>query len=101
MALDRIFTILDGYRDKYGYEILQLLVSSSINLIKLADKKASSQMPYWLPKKDATSRNAVFVIQQKASAMKEGLLYLQDNCKKFIDDGDVSIYATPAQSISE
>lgn len=100
MALDKIFTILDGYRDKYGYEILQLLVSSSINLIKLSDKKASSQMPYWLPKKDATSRNAVFVIQQKASAMKEGLLYLQENCKMSIDDGSISIYTTSAQDIS-
>lgn len=100
VALDRIFEILGNYEKEYGYEVLRLLVSSSINLIKLSDKKASSQMPYWLPKKDATSRNAVFVIQQKASAMKEGLKYLQDSCKSYIDDGEVSIYTTPAQDIS-
>lgn len=100
VALDRIFSILDSYQGAYGYEILRILLSSAINLIKLSDKKASSQMPYWLPKKDATSRNAVFIIQQKACAMKEGLAYLQDNCHSFIDDGTVNIYTTPAQDIS-
>ena len=100
MALDKIFDILDGYKAEYGYEVLRLLVSSSINLIKLSDKKASSQMPYWLPKKNVTSRNAFFVIQQKATAMKEGLAYLQENCKSFVDDGYISIYTMPAQDIS-
>ena len=100
VALDKIFSILDGYKAEYGYEVLRLLVSSSINLIKLSDKKASSQMPYWLPKKNVTSRNAVFVIQQKATAMKDGLTYLQENCKSFIDNGDISIYTMPAQNIS-
>lgn len=99
VALDKIFDILEGYKDKYGYEVLRLLVSSSINLIKLSDKKASSQMPYWLPKKNVTSRNAAFVIQQKASAMKEGLAYLQENCKSLIDDGSISVYTMPAQDI--
>lgn len=100
VALDKIFCILDGYKAKYGYEVLRLLISSSINLIKLSDKKASSQMPYWLPKKNVTSRNAVFIIQQKAIAIKKGLAYLQDNCKSFIDNGDISIYAMPAQDIN-
>lgn len=100
VALDKIFSILDRYKSEYGYEVLRLLISSSINLIKLSDKKASSQMPYWLPKKNATSRNAVFIIQQKAIAIKEGLAYLQDNCKSFIDNGDIGIYAMPAQDIS-
>lgn len=101
LAMDRIFTVLDRYQEDYGYEILCLLVSSAINLIKLSDKKASSQMPYWLPKKDATSRNAVFVVQQKASAMKEGLAYFQENCQSLIDDGKINIYSSPAQSISD
>lgn len=100
VALDRIFTILDNYQDVYGYEILRLLISSAINLIKLSDKKASSQIPYWLPKKDATSRNAVFVVQQKATAVKEGLAYLEKNCKSLIDDGNISVYTTPAQDIA-
>ena len=100
VALDRIFSILDGYQGSYGYEILRLLVSSAINLIKLSDKKASSQMPYWVPKKNATSRNAVIIVQQKATSIKEGLAYLQENCLSLIDNGEVGVYTTPAQDIS-
>lgn len=100
IALDRILSILDQYKNNYGYEVLRLLVSSSINLIKLSDKKASSQMPYWLPRNNATSRNAVFIIQQKAKAMKDGLRYLQDHCQSFIDNGKAFIHNDPAQRIS-
>ena len=97
-ALDKIFAILDNYKSDYGYEVLEILVSSSINLIKLSDKKASSQMPYWLPQKNVTSRNACFIIKQKADAIKEGLDYLNQECKKRINDG-ISIYNVPAQSV--
>ena len=100
-AIDRIISILDTHHGDYGYEVLRLLVSSSINLIKLSDKKASSQMPYWLPKENATSRNAVLIIQQKAEAMKEGLRYLQDQCKSFVDDGSISVFCSPAQNLSK
>lgn len=101
VALDRIIFTLDKYRYSYGYEVLKLIVSSSINLIKLSDKKASSQMPYWLPKENATSRNAVFVVSQKAKAVKAGLTYLQDNCKYFTDDGNIRIFDCPAQNVSQ
>lgn len=102
LAVDLIIGILHSYENKYGYEVLEMLVSSSINLIKLSDKKASSQMPYWLPKKDVTSRNAVMVIEQKAKAFKEGLVYLNDNCKCFINDEEskkVIIENVPAQEL--
>ena len=101
VALDRIFSILDGFKEEYGYEVLRTIVSSALNLIKLSDKKASSQIPFWLPQKDVTSRNAVFVIEQKADAMKKGLRYLNENCKSFIDDGNVALYNVPAQNINE
>ena len=97
-ALDKIFTILDNHKSEYGYEVLEILVSSSINLIKLSDKKASSQMPYWLPQKNVTSRNACFIIKQKADAIMEGLEYLKKECKTKINDG-ISIYNVPAQSV--
>ena len=57
-------------------------------------------MPYWLPKKDVTSRNAVMVIEQKAAIFKEGLVYLADNCKKFCDERDIVLENVPAQNIS-
>ena len=99
LAIDRIVGILQSYENKYGYEILELLVSSAINLIKLSDKKASSQMPYWLPRKDVTSRNAVMVIMQKAVAFKEGLTYLRETCQCFVGD-KIVLGHMPAQSIS-
>ena len=100
-AIDRIIGILRLYQNSYGYDVLELLVSSAINLIKLSDKKASSQMPYWLPKKDVTSRNAVMVIEQKAKAFKEGLVYLNDKCKCFVGEEEKNIILAniPAQNI--
>lgn len=103
IAIDRIIGILRSYQDNPGYDILEMLVSSAINLIKLSDKKASSQMPYWLPKKDVTSRNAVMVITQKAAAVKEGLSYLRETCKGFIDPtgtSNIVLQNIPAQNVS-
>lgn len=101
IAIDRIIGILHSYQGNYCYDILELLVSSAINLIKLSDKKASSQMPYWLPQKDVTSRNAIMVIEQKAAAFTEGLVYLNEKCKSFVDDKNVIIKNIPAQNISK
>ncbi len=103
IAIDRIIGILRSYQNNPGYDILELLVSSAINLIKLSDKKASSQMPYWLPKKDVTSRNAVMVVAQKAAAVKEGLSYLRETCKSFVDSTGTSgvvLQNVPAQNVS-
>ena len=57
-------------------------------------------MPYWLPKKDVTSRNAVMIIEQKATAIKEGLAYLREKCKSFVDENDIILKNMPAQNIS-
>lgn len=103
VAIDKILKILFSYKNDYAYDILELLVSSAINLIKLSDKKASSQMPYWLPKTNVTSRNACIVIERKAKAFKEGLQYLHDNCQLFYngtEQGDIILENTPAQDLS-
>lgn len=99
IAIDRIVGILQSYQHNPCYEILEILVSSAINLIKLSDKKASSQMPYWLPKKDVTSRNAVMVISQKATAVKDGLSYLRETCKSFIGTPNITLQNIPAQNV--
>lgn len=104
LALSIIMECLNKHKDDYGYEILELLVSSSINLIKLSDKKASSQMPYWLPKKNVTSRNAIMIVDKKAKAFKEGLAYLNETCESFITDDDsspIQLKNTPAQLVSK
>ena len=108
-ALDKIMSLLYEFKNKkmYGYDVIELVVSSAINLIKLSDKKASSQMPYWLPKKDATSRNAVFIIQKKISAVYNGLTFLHDNCKVSLAEDvnntteSIRIYNRPAQLLLE
>ena len=103
IAIDRILKILHSLKNTYGYEILELLVSSAINLIKLSDKKASSQMPYWLPKTNVTSRNACIVIERKAKAFKEGLRYLHENCQFFYDSNEhdnIILENIPAQHLS-
>lgn len=86
VVMDAILNILHKYRGQYGFEVLELLVSSSVNLIKLSDKKASSQMPYWLPKKNVTSRNATFVLEKKANAFKKGLNYLHGSIHSILDE---------------
>lgn len=102
-VLDIIINILNNYKSKYGYEVLWLIISSSINLIKLSDKKASSQMPYWLPKKNVTSRNAVFTIKKKANAVIAGLQYICSERKGYlytdgnIEKSNIYIYNMPAQ----
>lgn len=107
-ALDKIMSVLSDFKKQnlYGYDVIELVVSSAINLIKLSDKKASSQMPYWTPKKDATSRNAVFIIQKKISAVYDGLSFLNNNCKVHLAEDvntnceSIRIYNKPAQQLS-
>ena len=101
-ALDAIFSILDEYKGNECYDILELLVSSAINLIKLSDKKANSQIPYWLPQKNITSRNALFILEDKAQKIKEGLKFLNKSLKVKIGskNGKIAVLKNcPAQDI--
>lgn len=50
-------------------EALKLILSSSLPLLRLSDKKASSQWPYWRPRNNLTSRNPVMVFQKKLDAI--------------------------------
>ncbi|MGG4553041.1 DNA adenine methylase [Paenibacillus humicus] len=77
LALKEILSVLASWKKNSTHQILEVLVSSALNLIRLSDKKASSQMPYWRPSKDITSRNALFIIQNKAKSMIEGLKFLK------------------------
>lgn len=79
--LDYALEKLSSFKDAYGYEALELLLSSSINLIKLSDKKASSQIPYWIPKQNVTSRNAFLILENKCQKVLAGLTYLKEKKK--------------------
>lgn len=51
--------------------ILTALISSVFPLLRLSDKKASSQWPYWRPKLQLTSRNPLIVLNQRVQAFQE------------------------------
>lgn len=64
-------------------EILRLLLSSTLPLLRLSDKKASSQWPYWRPKNALTSRNPVMVLEKRVEALKNASDWLCKNIKSF------------------
>nr|WP_245192366.1 DNA methyltransferase [Arthrobacter pigmenti] len=50
---------------------LKLVLSASLPTLRLSDRKASSQWPYWRPKTDLTSRNPVIVLESKYKQITE------------------------------
>lgn len=68
--------------EKYGKEnesILRLLLSASLPLLRLSDKKASSQWPYWRPKDHLTSRNPIPILRDKLAAIERAVEWLKAN----------------------
>lgn len=57
----------------------RLIISSSLPLLRLSDKKASSQWPYWRPKKMLTSRNPVMVFQKREQALRDAIQWIEEN----------------------
>jgi len=51
--------------------VLQVFLSSLLPLLRLSDRKASSQWPYWRPKSALTSRNPVVALKLRMSAFEE------------------------------
>lgn len=50
-------------------EALLLPISAALPMLRLSDKKASSQWPYWRPRRDLTTRNPVMVLEKKYEAI--------------------------------
>lgn len=57
----------------------KLLISSSLPLLRLSDKKASSQWPYWRPKNNLTSRNPIIVLHDRLKRIKKGIQWLKQS----------------------
>ena len=60
-------------------DALMFILSSSIPLLRLSDKKASSQWPYWRPKNSLTSRNPLFVIKKRVDNFIDAIDWMQQN----------------------
>jgi DNA modification methylase len=89
-------------------DALMLIVSSSLPLLRLSDKKASSQWPYWRPKKHLTSRNPIMVLEDRLSAIKdlaiwteENLSYIQRADTVLGDKRELNVHSIAAQKIGE
>jgi len=61
----------------------KLLISSSLPLLRLSDKKASSQWPYWRPKNYLTSRNAVIVFEDRVKAIISMAHWIKNQVPKY------------------
>lgn len=57
----------------------RLLLSASLPLLRLSDKKASSQWPYWRPKRMLTSRNPIAVLKSRVDCMINLIDWLEAN----------------------
>ena len=63
------------------HDVLTLYFSSLIPLLRLSDKKASSQWPYWRPKQNLTSRNPYTIIDKRLKAFLECFIWARNNIK--------------------
>ena len=83
-------------------EILQLMLSAALPLLRLSDKKASSQWPYWRPKDQLTSRNPVLVMKKKLAAIERAAVWLEENISDVVNKHPsdyLQLYTSPVQSL--
>ncbi len=78
---------------------LQLLLSSCVSLLRLSDKKASSQLPFWIPNTDATSRNGMAVLRKRASQVTGALRHLEASYGGSTARGTYVLHKSPLQSL--
>lgn len=85
-------------------QVLHFLLSSAIPLIRLSDKKASSQWPYWRPKENLTSRSALVVLRQRITSIKKAAKYLDTEIPKSAEKNTglpISIFQCSAEEIRQ
>ena len=99
LAINAINT---GFYGEENSDLLRLLISASIPLLRLSDKKASSQWPYWRPKKELTSRNPILVFLKKEKAIIKAQNWLLENIDRSITSNITTycnIYNLPVQEL--
>lgn len=78
--------------------VCRLLLSSALPLLRLSDKKASSQWPYWRPKEQLTSRNPEFIFRKRLAGLQKAASWLERNIVR--NKGvSVDVFSSPAQEI--
>lgn len=69
--------------DRETKMLLKFFLSSTLPLLRLSDYKASSQWPYWRPKKRLTSRNPIFIFKRRLGEFRRAQNWLLDNIPSF------------------
>ncbi len=57
-------------------KLCRFLISACLPLLRLSDKKASSQWPYWRPKNNLTSRNPIVVLHDRLKQIEEAIQWM-------------------------
>lgn len=78
---------------------LLLPLSASLPMLRLSDKKASSQWPYWRPKTNLTSRNPIMVLKKKFEDIKKLAVWSKAELDKNLLQ-DIQLYQVPAQELT-
>ncbi|WP_028765594.1 DNA methyltransferase [Shewanella fidelis] len=76
-------------------KFLKLFLSSMIPLLRLSDKKASSQWPYWRPKKELTSRNPIVAIKRRYKSFVDCLKWEEGELNTV--DANAKVFQIPAE----
>lgn len=70
-AINLALLIINKKSTKTAQQLLNFLLSSALPLVRLSDRKASSQWPYWRPRHMLTSRNPAIIFEQRLEALRE------------------------------
>ena len=81
--------------------VLQLLISSAVSLLRLSDKKASTALPFWMPKDDVTSRNGLIALRNRAKQMVDALEYLESQYSQDSVTTGFRFFKKPLQLVSQ
>lgn len=92
--------IQDSPLDREHSAALRLLLSASLPSLRLSDKKASSQWPYWRPKTDLTSRNPVLVLESKFKQILQLVEWSQSSSLAGSFESDHQVLAMAAQALT-
>ena len=80
------------------HDMLTLFLSSLIPMLRLSDRKASSQWPYWRPKISLTSRNPVTVLGKRKKAFDEALQWA-GRCLPTVRNGELILKHLPVDKL--
>ncbi|MFH1468611.1 MAG: DNA adenine methylase [Pseudomonadota bacterium] len=88
-VLDRIATCEDERA------VLRLFISSAVPLLRLSDRKASSQWPYWRPRASLTSRNPIPVLTSRLASFEAAATWAAEH----IGEGGIELHEGPVQRL--